>query len=106
MSHHRENPTLAARVQIVLSLELPLVHDRHEKIGGEDEQGSVEIGWRYAEDRKRMFIHLHHAALHAAIVLTMRMPICVGQDDIRCAVRTMLICGVEEIAGVRGYVQQ
>ena len=48
-----------------------------------------------------MPVEPNNAAHHAAIVLKMAVPICVGEHDIGCAVWAMLIGIVEESAKVR-----
>jgi len=50
---------------------------------------------------KRMLVQLNRTAHYATIIVKVAVPICVTEDDIRSAVRTMIIGEVEETAEVR-----
>ena len=56
-----------------------------------DQYCPAESGWRYAQDGKGMFVELHGAAHHTAVILKMAVPICVSKHDIGIAVRPLLI---------------
>src|SRR5439155_4721435 len=101
MSHGHKDPAVAARVQVIYTLDLLLVHDGHKETRIEEHQGAVEAGRRNANDGKGMLVHLNDAAHHAAIILKMRVPIVVGENDVGSAVRAMLIGSVEETAKMR-----
>src|ERR1035438_6100718 len=78
-----------------------MVHDGHEDIRSEKQDGPLEPWRRHAKDGEWMPVEPNNAAHHAAIVLKMALPICVGEHDIGRAVWAMLIGIVEESAKVR-----
>ena len=78
-----------------------MVHDGHEDIRSEKQDGPLEPWRRHAKDGEWMPVEPNNAAHHAAIVLKMAVPICVGEHDIGRAVWAMLIGIVEESAKVR-----
>ena len=88
-------PRLSQKTRPIL-----LVDHRHKEVGIEEQQCPVELGRRDAQDGVRMLVHLDDAAHHAAIVLKMTVPIGVGQHQVRCAVRAMLVGDVEEAAEI------
>ena len=98
MSHGHKDPAVAARVQVIHALDLLLVHDGNKETRIEEHQGAVEAMRRHADDGKGMLVDLNNAAYHAAIILKMRVPIVVSENDVGSAVRAMLIGGVEETA--------
>src|SRR6202041_2022399 len=69
------------------------------------QHGPLESGRRHAKDGEWMLVEPNNTAHHAAIILKMAMPICVGEHDIRRAVWAMLIGSVEEAAKVRLHAQ-
>src|SRR5690348_11713665 len=78
-----------------------MIHDGHEDIRSEKQDGPLEL-WRcHAKDGEWMPVEPNNAAHHGAIVLKMVVPICVGEHDIRGAVWAMLIGSVEESPKVR-----
>ena len=81
--------------------QLLLVHDGHKEIRSEKQDGPLEPWRRHAKDGEWMLVEPNNAAHHAAIVLKMAVPICVGEHDIRSAVWAMLIGIVEEAAKIR-----
>jgi hypothetical protein len=78
-----------------------MVHDGHEDIRSEKQDGPLEPWRRHAKDGEWMPVEPNNAAHHGAIVLKMGVPICVGEHDIRRAVWAMLIGIVEESPKVR-----
>src|SRR6516164_5622115 len=78
-----------------------MVHDGHEDIRSKKQDGPLEPWRRHAKDGEWMPVEPNNAAHHAAIVLKMAVPICVGEHDIGRAVWAMLIGIVEESAKVR-----
>src|SRR5271168_4625956 len=78
-----------------------MVHDRHEDIRSEKQDGPLESWRRHAKDGEWMSVELNNAAYHGAIVLKIVVPICVGEHDIGRAVWAALIGSVEETANKR-----
>src|SRR5579863_5504623 len=78
-----------------------MVHDGHEDIRSEKQDGPLEPWRRHAKDGEWMAVEPNNAAHHAAIVLKMAVPICVREHDIGRAVWAMLIGIVEKSAKVR-----
>src|SRR5580704_18462128 len=78
-----------------------MVHDGHEDIRNEKQDGPLEPWRRHAKDGEWMPVEPNNAAHHGAIVLKMAVPICVGEHDIWRAVWAMHIGIVEESAKVR-----
>src|SRR5437868_978360 len=101
MSHGQMNPVLAADAEPIPAHHLLVIDQRYKEIRGEKYYSPVEFCRRDAENGKRMFVHLHNAPNHAAIVLKMAVPICIREHDIGGAVGTMLIGAVEETAKIR-----
>ena len=100
-SHYRTDPTVSAITQAAPALHLFLVNDRHKEIRRENQNTTAEPGRRHADDRKRMLVELDRAAHHVAVILKMAMPVGVGEHDIRSAVRSVLIGGVDDAPEVR-----
>src|SRR5580693_3933584 len=105
MPHRHKNETMTARVQVVPSFYLLLIHERNEESGIEEYQGAVESGGRDAEDGVGILVHLNDAADDAAIVLKMRMPIRIAEHDVGRAVWAVLIGSVEETTEERLQAQ-
>src|SRR5580704_4814991 len=82
-----------------------MVHDGHEDIRSEKQDGPLEPRRRHAKNGDWMLVEPNNAAHHAAIILKMAVPICVGEYDIRRAVWAVLIGSVEETAKVRLHAQ-
>src|SRR3984957_19051184 len=82
-----------------------MVHDGHENIRSEKQDGPLEPRRRHTKNGDGMLVEPNHAAYHAAIILKMAVPICVGEHDIGRAVWAMLIGSVEETAKVRLHAQ-
>src|SRR6201998_976712 len=78
-----------------------MVHDGHEDIRSEKQDGPLEPWRRHAKDGEWMPVEPNNAAHHGAIIPKMAVPICVGEHDIRRAVWAVLIGSVEETAKVR-----
>ena len=57
------------------------------------------------DDCERMFVEADGAANDATIVLKMRVPIAVGKDDVRSAVRAVLIGAVDEASEMGLHAQ-
>src|SRR4029077_14582408 len=75
---------------------LTLMDHRYKEIGREDQYGSAESWWRYADDGKSVFVELDNTTHNAAVILKMTVPIRIGEHDI-CS---MLIGGVKQAAKV------
>src|SRR5215469_17850993 len=82
-----------------------MVHDGHEDIRSEKQDRPLEPWRRHAKDGEWMPVEPNNAAHHAAIILKMAVPICVGEHDKGRAVWAVLIGGVEETAKVRVNAQ-
>ena len=68
--------------------------------------GPLSPGWLgYTDDCKRMLIDLNFAAHHSTVILKTSVPIRVTEHDVRCAVRAMLVRGLEETAKIRLHAQ-
>jgi hypothetical protein len=90
VSDGHEKPSGSAIVHVDPTVDLLVVHDRHPKIGREEDNGSTKFWRSYADDREWMLIQLNHTA-HAAIVLKMTVPIVVAEHHIWSAVWPMII---------------
>ena len=101
MSDDHKNPTASAIVQVIRSIYLLVVHHGDKEIGRDEHDGPAKLRRRYAEDGKRMLVQLNRTAHDATIIVKVAVPICITEDDIRIAIRTMLIGKVEETAEVR-----
>jgi len=102
MSQNLKNRgVIPARVQPGLTIQLPLVNDRHKKIDSAKQQCPAKIRRPNADDGERMLVQLNCAPQHPSISVEMAVPIRVAQHDIRCAVWPMLIGAVEEMAKIR-----
>ena len=99
MSNRLENPAAPAVVQD--NGAFALVHHGHEEIGREKQQSSTELRRRDTNDSKRMLIHLNNTADYTTIILKMAVPIRMTEHNVRSAVRTVLIRGVENAAKIR-----
>src|SRR6516164_7348756 len=82
-----------------------MVHDGHEDIRSEKQDGPLEPWRRHAKDGEWMPVEPNNAAHHPAIILKMAVPICVGEHDKGGAVWAVLIGSVEETAKVRVNAQ-
>src|SRR5216684_5031710 len=82
-----------------------MVHDGHEDIRSEKQDSPLEPWRRHAKDGEWMPVEPNNAAHHAAIILKMAVPICVGEHDIGRAVWAVLIGLVEETADIRSNTQ-
>src|SRR5689334_5948311 len=71
------------------------VHDRNIERRHEKQYRPAEVRRRDADNRKRMFVHLHDAADYGAVALKMTHPIRMTQNDVRGAVGTLLIRGMQ-----------
>src|SRR5215470_15710396 len=98
MPHDHKNPTPLPLVQDILPLYLFHVDYRDKKIGREKLQCPAEPGLRNTDDGKRMLVELNDLVHHRAITLKMVLPVPVAEHDVRSAVRSLLIGGVEETA--------
>src|SRR5258708_18362383 len=78
-----------------------MVHDGHEDIRSEKQDGPLESWRRHPKDGEWMPVEPNNASQHGAFVLKMVASICVGEHDIRSAVWAMLIGSVEESPKVR-----
>src|SRR5215471_15547008 len=87
VSNRLINPTVSARAQLIL----PVVNYRHKESGMERQEGPVVTRRRYTEDGKGTLVELDCTAHHAAIVLKVGVPKCIGKHHIRSAVRPTLI---------------
>src|SRR5579863_7569729 len=77
-----------------------MVHDGHEDIRSEEQDGPLEPWRRHAKDGEWMPIETNNAAHHGAIILKMGVPICVGEHNIGRAVWAVRIGIVEETTKV------
>ena len=80
MPQHHENVALPAIVQDIDALNLFLLDHGRPEVGVEEDQSSVEVRRRDAEDGKGVLVHLDDAAHDVAIVLKMGVPIRPGED--------------------------
>src|ERR1700740_3333388 len=101
MSYNHENPAACAVVEVSRSIDLLVVHHGHKEIWGDEHNGPAKITRRYPEDGKRALVQLDRAANHVTISVKMAVPMGVAGDDIRSAVRTMIIGAVKEPAEIR-----
>src|SRR5260370_29113844 len=101
MSPGHKNPALAARVQVVLTLDLLLVDNGRKETRIEKHESSAEARRRHTDDGVGMLVYLSNAADDAAVILKMSVPIIVAENEVRAAVGAILIGGMEETAEVR-----
>ena len=94
-----------AQVQGARPRQLLLVHDRHKQIRMEHHQRSMKFRRRHADNRKRMLVHLNCTAHHSMIIMEMSVPVRIAENDIRSAVRPVLIGGVEDTPNMRLNLQ-
>src|SRR5215469_18872350 len=100
MAYHRGKRTGSASVQQIRPFDLLLVDNRHKQVRMDNQEGPMKAGRSHAEYGKRMLVDLNRTAHNAAIVLKMSVPKAVAEDDVRSAVGTMLIGGVEEVSKI------
>src|SRR5229473_3529086 len=100
MSYKHENPAACAVVQVSRSIYLLVVNHGHKEIWGDEHNGPTKITRRFPEDGKRVLVQLDRAANHVTIIVKMSVPTGVAEDDIRSAVRTMIIGVVKEPAEI------
>src|SRR5277367_6838883 len=84
-----------------LDSRLLLIHDREKEIGRNKQQRALKPRLRYADDRIRMLVDLNDSTHHTAVVVKAAMPEGVGEHQIRGAVRSVLVGGVEESPKIR-----
>src|SRR5215467_6023504 len=101
MSHHSKDPTLPALVQLILPIDLFQIDHRYNEIGKEKHKSPMELRRRYAQNGKRIFIHLNNTAHHTGIFVKMAVPIRVREHDVRSAVSAMLIGRMKQTAKIR-----
>lgn len=77
-----------------------MVHDGHEDLRSEKQDGPLEAWRRHAKNGHWMSVDSNNAAHHAAIILKVAVPICVGEHDKRRAVWAVLVGSVEETAKI------
>ena len=100
VSHRHENRWSVACIQVILAVNLFLVHKRHKEIRIEKHQGAMKFRRRDPDDGKRMLVHLNCTAHYASVILKIGVPVFITEHDIRSAIRPMLIGGVEETANI------
>src|SRR3984885_10343439 len=83
-----------------------MVHDGHEDIRSEKQDGPLEPWRGDAENGHWTSVDSNNAAHHAAIILKMAVPICVGEHDKRRAVWAVLVGSVEETAKIGVNLQK
>src|SRR3984893_18842841 len=105
MADDPRNPAIASGVEVVLAVHLFLVHDREKAIGAKEHQCPVESGRRHSDDGEGMLVDLNRAAYRSAVVVETGVPVRVGQNDIRSAVRSALVGRVEEASEKRANLQ-
>src|SRR5437667_5411625 len=101
MSNDHKNPAACAIVQVSRSIDLLMVHHGQKEIGRDEHYGPAKIRRRYPENGKRVLVQLNRAAHCATIIVKVIVPVSVTEDDIRSAVRTMIIGVVKETAEIR-----
>src|ERR1700733_6551559 len=83
-----------------------MVHNGHEDIRSEKQDGPLEPWRRHAENGHWMSVDSNNAAHHAAIILKMAVPIGVGEHDKRRAVWAVLVGSVEKTAKIGVNLQK
>ena len=105
MSEYFKNPASITAIVWIASAHFFLIDNRQEEIGRDEKQGSLEPGWRYADDCVWMLVDLNGAAHCGSITLETGVPIRVCEHDVGHAVRPVLIGGMEESAEIRMNAQ-
>src|ERR1017187_8369668 len=100
MPQNLNDPTALTVVQGAIAPNLVLVDHRNIEVGGEKDEGSAEIGRRYAQDGERMPVNPDDMAHHSPIALKVAVPIRITEHDVGGAVHPPLIGRMEEAAKV------
>jgi len=101
VSYDHEDPTCTAIVQVSSCVYLFVIHQGHEEVWGNKENGPTEIGRRNANNGEGMLVDLHHLADDASVIVKTRVPIRVAKDDIWGAVGPAIIGVVKKSAEIR-----
>src|SRR5205807_8315365 len=94
-----------ALVQVARPLNLLLIHERHPNRWRVKRFGAAESRWRDSKDHISKFVHSNRTAHHTYVALEMALPKGITEHNVRGAVRTILICTVEETPQIRMNAQ-
>ena len=72
----------------------------------EEQLGAAEPFRPDADDGEWVPVDLNAPPYHSGVVMEVAMPVGVAEHDVRCAIRTLLIGGVEEAAEMRLHAEE
>ena len=101
MTEDLEHKSHAARVEDVRVADLLVIDHRRVKVGEEEEHCPMKLGRGDSDDREGVLVDPDHAANGARVIVEMRAPVAVREDDIGRAVGPVFVRGVKEAAEVR-----
>src|SRR5258708_6472659 len=92
---------IAAFFQKIRIADLRQIHDRSPEVRRKEKLRPAEVGWRDANDREGMLVHLYDTADYVAVAVEIAVPQRIAQNDLGHAVLAMLFRGMNKPAQVR-----